>query len=118
MTVRSRESPVSSSGPPLAGGDLRPSPGSSPLSDGVGGVNDAMPQPRGWLGVVFFDMEGSKEEEAGVSKRRNTIVTDGKGPRPGWFENTRAALARCKKPTDSQGTSQRTPTKSHRRKKL
>ena len=74
MTTPSRESPVSSSGPPLAGGDLRPSPGNSPQSDVVGGVPNAMPQPREWSGVALSAMKIVSEERAGVGQRGNRKV--------------------------------------------
>jgi hypothetical protein len=80
VTTSSRKSPVSSSGPPLAGGDLRPSPGNSPLSDVVGGVPNATPPPRKWLGVALVDMEIVSEEQAGVGQRRNRKVQSDNGP--------------------------------------
>ena len=80
MTTSSRKSPVSSSGPPLAGGDLRPSPGNSPLSDVVGGVPNATPPPRKWLGVALVDIEIVSEEQAGVGQRRNRKVQSDNGP--------------------------------------
>jgi len=74
MTTNLRGSPVSSSGPPLEGGDLRPSPGNSPLSDVVGGVRNARLHPRELVGVAFFDMKVVSEEQAGVGQRRNRKV--------------------------------------------
>ena len=80
MITSSRKSLVSSSGPPLAGGDLRPSPGNSPLSDVVGGVPNATPPPRKWLGVALVDMESVSEEQTGVGQRRNRKVQSDNGP--------------------------------------